>query len=497
MRKFVSLCAALAATVSTVWALPVSAQRTAAQDHRLMLDQLHIASVRPGFSGDETAANHANYDADKANPFPDYPDPLKMDDGTSVATAQQWWTQRRPQIVEAFEREVVGRIPANVPRVTWSEVASESEVFVLPGGFKVVKAIQLVGQVDNAAAPGIEVRLRAMLILPANANKAPVLEMFGSTEFPAPSGPQGADLERVNNALREQLIARDPGLKSVLDRYPGYMIARPTGLLPPPPESRLQDLLGAGWGVLLLDPSSIQPDDGGMLTQGIIGLTSKGATRKPNDWGVLRAWGWGASQALDYLQTRPDVDAERIGIEGVSRYGKAALVAAAFDQRFSMVLIASSGKGGVTPYRRNWGEAVENLTGLGAYHWMAGNFLKYGGPKNAGDIPVDSPDLLALVAPRLAFISYGVPEKGDARWLDQQGSFMAAVHAGRVWRLLGAKDLGVGNDYMTAVMPPPLTDLLTGQLAWRQHEGGHTDAPNMNVFIQWANRNMERATASK
>jgi hypothetical protein len=450
MRKFVGLCAALAAAGSAVWTSPVSAQSTAEQDRRLMMDQLHITSLRPGFSGDETAPNHANYDAAKANPFPDYPDPLRMDDGAAVTTAQQWWTRRRPQIVEAFEREVVGRIPANVPRVTWSEVASENEVFVLPGGFKVVKAIQLVGQVDNAAAPGIEVRLRAMLILPANAKNVPVLEMFGSTDFPAPSGPQGADLERVNRALREQLIARDPGLKSVLDRYPGYMIARPTGLLPPPPESRLQDLIGAGWGVLLLDPSSIQPDDGAMLTQGIIGLTSKGATRKPTDWGVLRAWGWGASQALDYLQTRPEVDAKRIGIEGVSRYGKAALVAAAFDQRFSMVLIGSSGKGGVTPYRRNWGEAVENLTGLGAYHWMAGNFLKYGGPKNAGDIPVDSPDLLALVAPRLAFISYGVPEKGDARWLDQQGSFMAAVHAGRVWKLLGAKDLGLGNDYMTA-----------------------------------------------
>ena len=79
---------------------------------------------------------------------------------------------------------------------------------------------------------------------------------------------------------------------------------------------------------------------------------------------------------------------------------------------------------------------------------MAGNFLKYGaaeatfGSKNAGDLPVDAHELIALCAPRPTFISYGVPEKGDAKWLDQQGSYMAAVAAGPVFRLLGAKDLG-------------------------------------------------------
>ena len=131
----------------------------------------------------------------------------------------------------------------------------------------------------------------------------------------------------------------------------------------------------------------------------------------------------------------------------------------AFDQRFAVVLIGSSGEGGAKLHRRNWGEAVENLTGTGEYHWMAGNFLKYGaseasfGSKNAGDLPVDAHELIALCAPRLTFISYGVPEKGDAKWLDHQGSFMAAVAAEPVFRLLGAKDLGVTDDYHTAKMP--------------------------------------------
>jgi hypothetical protein len=166
----------------------------------------------------------------------------------------------------------------------------------------------------------------------------------------------------------------------------------------------------------------------------------------------------------------------------------------AYDPRFAVVLVGSSGEGGAKLHRRNWGEAVENLTATGEYHWMAGNFLKYGaaeasfGSKNAGDLPVDANELIALCAPRPTFVSYGIPERGDAKWLDHQGSFMAAVAAGRVYRLLGAKDLGVGDEYKTAKMPPVNVSLLDGQLAWRQHDGGHTDGPNWKFFIPWADR---------
>ena len=136
---------------------------------------------------------------------------------------------------------------------------------------------------------------------------------------------------------------------------------------------------------------------------------------------------------------------------------------------------------------------MESLTG-GEYYWMAGNFMKYGasdasfGAKNAGDIPVDSHELIAMCAPRLTFISYGVPGKGDSKWLDQQGSYMATVAAGPVFRLLGAKDLGVSGDYRTEKMPGVNVGLLNGELAWRQHDGGHTDAPNMKHFILWADK---------
>ena len=270
---------------------------------------------------------------------------------------------------------------------------------------------------------------------------------------------------------------------------------------PPPPEFGVrpgdvpptQELLRAGWGYAFFDPASVQADNGAGLTRGIIGLVNHGQPRKSDQWGALRAWAWGAGRVLDYLETDPAVNAKQVGIEGVSRYGKAALVTLAYDQRFAMGLIGSSGEGGAKLNRRNWGESVESLA-TGEYYWMAGNFIKYGasegttGSKNAKDLPVDSHELIAMCAPRLVFISYGIPEQGDAKWLDQKGSFMAAVAAQPVYRLLGAKGLGVPDDYNNVQLPPVNHGLLDGQLAWRQDDGGHTDAPNVQRFIDRADK---------
>jgi hypothetical protein len=129
---------------------------------------------------------------------------------------------------------------------------------------------------------------------------------------------------------------------------------------------------------------------------------------------------------------------------------------------------------------------------------MAGNFIKYGaseasfGSMNAGDLPVDAHELIALCAPRLTFISYGIPERGDANWLDQQGSYMATVAAGPVFRLLGARDVGDKHDYRVAKMPAVNAGLLDGELTWRQHDGGHEDRTNMKHFIAWADKLLGR-----
>jgi lysophospholipase L1-like esterase len=433
---------------------------TAEQDHRNMMDQLGIKALRTGPSGNEKAPDHANYDESKANPFPDLPDALTLNSGQRVASAAQWWRRRRPEIVEDFEREVLGRASPSAPKVTWSVT---STTVSKTGIFPVVKK-QLAGHADNSPCPSINIDIEMTLVTPANAQgPVPVMMMFGSAAF----------LKRMAD-----MMASRPELKATMGSDP----------------ASTEQLIAAGWGYALIDPSSIQPDNGAGLTRGIVGLANKGQPRKPEDWGTLRAWAWGASRGLDYLETDKTVDAKRAGIEGVSRFGKAALVAMAFDTRFAVVLVGSSGEGGAKPHRRNFGEAVENLTGSGEYHWMAGNFLKYGasdasfGSRNAGGLPVDSNELIALCAPRPTFISYGIPEKGDAKWLDQQGSFMATVAAGPVFRLLGAKDLGLTEDYHTAKMPPVDTGLLDGQLAWRQHDGGHTDAPNWKYFIPWADK---------
>lgn len=466
---------------------------TADQDRRNMMDQLGIEALRPGPSGDEKAPNHANYDESKANPYPGLPDPLITNDGEKVTTAKVWREKRRPEIVDLYEKYVYGRIPKNVPRVTWSVRAVDYERI----GFTPVVATDLIGHVDNSSYPLIQVDLHMTLVIPANSKKpVPVLMMFGRAGFPAPHEPSEEEFARINQSWKAVLIQQDPSLEKIFEQHPAWEPVKATPFQPPQLNEdgglpNTWQLIANGWGFVLFDPASVQADNGAGLTRGIIGLVNHGQPRKPEDWGALRAWTWGASRGLDYLETNPAVDATHVGIEGVSRYGKAALVTMAFDQRFAMVLVGSSGKGGATLLRRNYGEAVESLTG-GEYYWMAGNFMKYGASKatfggmNPGDIPVDSNELIALCAPRLTFISYGIPEKGDARWLDHEGSFIATVDASRVFTLLGAKGLDVLGDYKSAKMPPMNQGLLNGQLAWRQHDGGHTDAPNMKYFLQWA-----------
>ncbi|HXT41585.1 MAG TPA: acetylxylan esterase [Candidatus Angelobacter sp.] len=438
---------------------------TAQQDHQNMMNQLGIRVLRPGPSGRAGATNEANYDPAKANPYPDLPDPLTLKSGKKVTTPEMWWKQRRPEIVEDFEREVIGRVPKNAPKVIWTITTQAVDRVV---GEVPVVAKQLVGHVDNSACPSINVDIQMTLVTPANAKEpVPVLMMFGGF------GGGG--------------FPRRPGEPAPTNRF-GSFGGNNAG------PSSTEQLISAGWGYATINPGSIQADNGAGLTKGIIGLVNNGQPRKPDDWGSLRAWAWGAARGLDYLETDPLVDAKKVGIEGVSRFGKAALVTMAFEPRFAMVLVGSSGEGGAKLHRRNFGEAVENLTGSGEYHWMAGNFLKYGaaestfGSRNAGDLPVDAHELIALCAPRLTFISYGVPARGDANWLDQQGSYMATVAAGPVFRLLGAKDIGEKEDYHTAKMPPVTSGLLDGELAWRQHDGGHEDRSNMKYFIAWADK---------
>jgi hypothetical protein len=179
-----------------------------------------------------------------------------------------------------------------------------------------------------------------------------------------------------------------------------------------------------------------------------------------------------------------------VGIEGLSRYGKAALVAMAYDSRFAIGFIASSGEAAAKILRRKFGEQVENLAATGEYHWMAGNFLKYAGPLTPNDLSVDAHELIALCAPRPVFISAG-SLKVQGGWIDAKGMFLGAVAAGPVYKLLGKKDLG------TREFPPIGTPLIDGEIAFRQHTGGHTAGPNWPTFPEFAGLYMQGSATGK
>jgi hypothetical protein len=420
------------------------------KDYKNMLSSLGITSTRPGPSGNPQSSNAANTDESKASPYTTLPDPLVLKNGTRVTDAKTWWQKRRPEIVEDFDREVYGRVPKSTPKVNWEviSVATDTSSHVAA----ITK--KLVGHVDNSSFPSISVSIDLTLTTPANASgPVPVIVEFGFV-FP-------------------------PGF-----RLPG-----------PPPgtvteKSWQQQLLEKGWGYAILVPTSYQADNGAGLTQGIIGLVNKGQPRKPDDWGTLRAWAWGASRALDYFETDKTVDAKRVGIEGLSRYGKATIVTMAYEPRFAIAFVGSSGAGGTKILRRVFGEQVENLASSGEYHWFAGNFIKYAGPLTPNDLPVDAHELVALCAPRPVFISSGSP-KVEGQWVDAKGMFLGGVYAGPVYKLLGTRDIG------TTQLPPIETSLTDGDIAFRQHSGGHTTGPNWPYFIQFASRYLATKSPSR
>ncbi|MGB7742228.1 MAG: acetylxylan esterase, partial [Terracidiphilus sp.] len=316
--KFVCLIFAVCGLAIAAGQTPAPVTFTADQDHQNMMDQLGIKALRPGPSGNEKAPNHANYDQDEANPYPNVPDPLTLSNGEKVTTPEMWRTKRRPELVEMFSKYVYGRVPENTPKVTWTVTAVDHEMI----GFTPVLAKDLIGVVDNSSYPAISVKIHMTLVTPANIKTpVPVLMMFGRARFPNPNEPRGADLDRVNAAWKALLIQQDPSLKDVFAQHPAWEPLKESPVFQPPqlnedgdPPNQWQ-LVAAGWGFALFDPASVQADNGAGITRGIIGLMNQGQPRKPEDWGALRAWAWGAGRGLDYLETDPAVDAKHVGIE--------------------------------------------------------------------------------------------------------------------------------------------------------------------------------------
>ncbi len=325
-------------------------QAATEKDHQRMMDLLGIKALRPGASGDANAPNAANYDESKADVYTNLPDPLVLKNGQKVTSAEMWWSKRRPEIQEDFDREILGRTPANLPKVTWEVVSTTEEK---NGGVPVVTK-RLLGHVENSRWPAIKVDIDLTLTTPADAKgPVPVMMEFGfSREFMA----------------------------AMAKRFPQFAAGGPGSQGP----TWQQQVLAKGWGYAELVPTSYQADNGAGLTEGIIGLMNKGQPRAADDWGVLKAWAWGVSRAIDYFETDKAVDAKQIGLEGHSRYGKATLVAMAYEPRLAIAYVSSSGEGGAKLYRHIFGEQVGNVAGDQRVPLDGGEFSEVRGAADAG-----------------------------------------------------------------------------------------------------------------
>jgi hypothetical protein len=392
-------------------------------------------SMRPGVDGDDKAdsPNPGNFDEAKIRPFTL---PALMGDKPPIDAAG--WAERRAQIARLVEDEMVGRIPeaAASVRIDWTLLKSEKK------------------ELDGI--------------------KAQVRTMRGATAMP--DGRKGPVIE-IEITAPEKPVGRTPAVIEYTFVFPANF-PRPANATPP--ASPAVAALKRGWTYVAYYPYSVQADNGAGLRQGIIGLVSGGALRGPTDWGVLRAWGWGASRVADLLQADPAIDAGHLALSGMSRFGKSSLVAAAFDPRFTASLISSPGAGGAKLMRRNFGEQPTNMAGPSAYHWYTPAFLRYGGPRDIGDWPIDAHMLVALVAPRPLFIATGRADKGDG-WVDPRGTYLALLAASPAWRLLGST--GPTSDRMPPVLASPAATTLT----WYQHDQGHAATPNWEPFLDWAN----------
>jgi hypothetical protein len=387
----------------------------------------------------------SNYDEARVAPYT-LPDPLVASDGQRIRDSRAWFDRRRPEIVRLYEAEIYGRVPANAPTVTWE-----------------------VAQTDPAARDGAAVMTR-------------VIGRIGE----APDGP------RINLTVHTPVKAAGPVPLILLVNFGGGAGARGAGQpargggsvqgrggpgTGEPPVAA--DVLARGWGYATVAYQDIQPDRANSWNQGVIGLTLRPGQVQPapDEWGAISAWAWGISRIVDYLETDSRVNAKRIALHGHSRLGKTVLWASARDERIAAVFSSCGGEMGSALSRRDWGETVDDMAQN--FGWQfAGNFQKWAGRWH--DMPVDAHMLIALSAPRPVFITAGTADQ----WADPVGEFLATVAAGPVYRLLGAKDLGV------SALPPPLdTPLTEGDLGWHYHTGGHTaTAADWTAFLQFLSK---------
>jgi hypothetical protein len=387
----------------------------------------------------------SNYDEAKVRPYT-LPDPLVLSNGKRVLDATTWLTVRRPEILRLYRTEIYGRVPVTGPHVRWQ--VTETDPQAREGVAVMKKVLGTIGDAPDAP------HIRLTVYTPAKVKAA--VPMILLLNFGGGVAPPGA--------------TATPGRGGT---------GPPAG---DPPVAA--DIIARGWGYATVGYQDIQPDRANAQTQGVMGVTRASpspASRAspaqqltaPDEWGTISAWAWGVSRILDYFETDTSVDAKQIALQGHSRLGKTVLWASAMDQRIAAVFSSCAGEMGSALARRDWGETVDDMAQNFPYQF-AGSFQKWVGRWN--EMPVDAHMLIALSAPRPVFITGGTTDQ----WADPVGEFLAAVAAGPVYRLLGARDLGVEQ------LPPVDVPLTSGDLGWHYHTGGHAATPaDWKAFLEF------------
>jgi hypothetical protein len=404
----------------------------------------------------EVAGIPVNYDESKVGTYT-LPDPLLLANGKKVTDAKTWYQKRRPEIVSLFEEDQYGRSPARPADMSFDVFDKGTPAF---DGKAIRKQVTIYFSADKNGP-----KMDLLIYLPAGTRKpVPLLLNLGFT---------------ANSNMVD-----DPGVK------PGMIWDSKTHTRVPASQGRrfgrlnVLPLIEAGFGVATFYYGDVDPDEDGGFAFGVRSHYLKpGETqRAANDWSSIAAWAWGASRALDYLETDKDVDAKRVGVTGVSRLGKTALWTAAHDTRFAMVIASCSGEGGAALSRRNYGETIAHLTAPTRYPYQfALNYAKFGGfPDTA---PMDANLLVALIAPRPVLLQTGNADF----WSDPKGEFLAAVSAGPVYKLLGKE--GLDTDQWPAAKQPILHDI-----GYYMHDGGHGMVPSdWDIYLQFMKMHLQPA----